>query len=221
MTKLYGIGVGPGDKELLTLKAVKVLGECDVIVAPSAKHKGESIALDIAREFIKDNAKIIIKYFPMGGQEQEEKIEEAFKVIEEELLKGKKVAFLTIGDPFVYSTYIYLLKYIEEKGYETETIPGITSFCASASLAGEPLVIGDEPLLIIPGNRIHDIRDEKFVVVMKVYRNEERIIHELEKRGFNYVYVKKAGREGQMVSRDKEEILKNSEYMSLIIGRRL
>lgn len=221
MTKLYGIGVGPGDKELLTLKAVKVLGECDVIVAPSAKHKGESIALDIAREFIKDNAKIIIKHFPMGGQEQEEKIEEAFKVIEEELLKGKKVAFLTIGDPFVYSTYIYLLKYIEEKGYETETIPGITSFCASASLAGEPLVIGDEPLLIIPGSRIHDIRDEKYVVVMKVYRNEERIIHELEKKGFNYVYVKKAGREGQMVSRDKEEILKNSEYMSLIIGRRL
>jgi precorrin-2/cobalt-factor-2 C20-methyltransferase len=105
-------------------------------------------------------------------------------------------------------------------GYETETVPGITSFCACASLAKEPLVIGNEPLLIVPGDRIEAIKDEKHVVVMKVYKLEEQIINALEEKGFNYVYIKRAGREGQEVLRDKEEIIKNREYMSLIIANR-
>lgn len=220
MVKLYGIGVGPGDSELLTLKAVRIIEKCDVIIAPSAMAGGTSIALDTAREFIKEGTEIIIKQFPMGGEDQEEKIYEAFKTIEEKLREGKNIGFLTIGDPFVYSTYIYLLKYIEEKGYKTETIPGITSFCACASLAKEPLVIGNEPLLIVPGDRLDCIKDEKYIVIMKVYRHEEKIINFLDSKGFNYVYIKKAGREGEEVIRDREEILKNREYMSLIIANR-
>ena len=221
MAKLYGVGVGPGDSELLTLKAVRIIGSCEVVVAPSAMAAGKSIALETAEEFIKEGTEVIIKHFPMGGEEQEAKIYEAFEVIEEKLKAGKNVAFLTIGDPFVYSTYIYLLKYIEEKGYETETIPGITSFCACASIAKEPLVIGNEPLLIIPGDRLDCIKDEKNVVIMKVYKLEEKIINYLDKEGFNYVYVKKAGREGQAVIRDREEIIKSKEYMSVIIAHRI
>jgi len=220
MAKLYGVGVGPGDRELLTLKAVRIIGSCEVVIAPSAMAGGKSIALDTAKEFIKEGTEVIIKHFPMGGEEQEGKIYEAFKTVEEKLKEGKNIAFLTIGDPFVYSTYIYLLKYIEEQGYETETIPGITSFCACASLAKEPLVIGDEPLLIIPGDKLECIKDEKYIVIMKVYKQEEKIINYLDKLGFSYVYVKKAGREGEQVIRDKEEILKNREYMSLIIAHR-
>ncbi|MFL0268659.1 cobalt-factor II C(20)-methyltransferase [Candidatus Clostridium radicumherbarum] len=220
MAKLYGIGVGPGDKELLTLKAVRTIENCSIIVAPSGMAGGSSIALETAKEYINKDAEVIVKHFPMGGEEQEGKIYEAFKTIEDRLKKGKDVAFLTLGDPFVYSTYIYLLKYIEEMGYETETIPGITSFCACASLAKEPLVIGDEPLLILPGNKINTIKDEKHVVVMKVYKLEEEILNTLEKRGFNYVYIKKAGRDGQEVLRNREEILKNREYMSLIIANK-
>lgn len=220
MIKLYGIGVGPGDSELLTLKAVRIIEKCDVIIAPSAMAGRTSIALDTAKEFIKEGTEVIIKQFPMGGEDQEEKIYEAFKTIEEKLREGKNIGFLTIGDPFVYSTYIYLLKYIEEKGYETETIPGITSFCACASLAKEPLVIGNEPLLIVPGDRLDCIKDEKHIIIMKVYRHEENIINFLDSKGFNYVYVKKAGREGELVIRDRAEILKNREYMSLIIANR-
>ena len=220
MAKLFGVGVGPGDSELLTLKAVRIIGSCEVVVAPSAMAAGKSIALETAEEFIKEGTEVIIKHFPMGGEEQEAKIYEAFQVIEEKLKAGKNVAFLTIGDPFVYSTYIYLLKYIEEKGYETETIPGITSFCACASLAKEPLVIGDEPLLIIPGDRLDCIKDEKNVVIMKVYKLEEKIINYLDKEGFTYVYVKKAGREGQAVIRNREEIINSREYMSIIIAHR-
>lgn len=220
MAKLYGIGVGPGDSELLTLKAVRIIDSCEVVVAPSAMEGGKSIALETAGEFINKDAEVLIKYFPMGGEEQQKKIYEAFESIKEKLLQGKDVAFLTIGDPFVYSTYIYLLKYIEEQGFETETVPGITSFCACASLAKRPLVIGDEPLLILPASRVTDIKDEKFVVIMKVYKLEEKVISYLENKGFEYVYVKKAGRDGQDILKDKSEILKNREYMSLIIASR-
>lgn len=220
MAKLYGIGVGPGDSELLTMKAVRLIQSCEVIIAPSAMNNGKSIAYDTAKEYIKDDSEVIIKHFPMGGEEQEDKIYEAFKVIEENLLLGKNIAFLTIGDPMVYSTYIYLLKYVEEKGYVTETIPGITSFCACASLAKEPLVIGDEPLLIIPGDKLDCIKDEKNVVIMKVYKFEEKIVNYLETNGFTYVYVKRAGREGQEIIRNKEDIMKSKDYMSLIIAHR-
>ncbi|AAK79347.1 precorrin-2/cobalt-factor-2 C20-methyltransferase [Clostridium acetobutylicum] len=220
MAKIYGIGVGPGDSELLTIKAVKAIKKCEVIVAPSAMKGKRSIALNIAKEYINKDAEIMVLHFPMGGEEQEEKIYDAFKAVEEKLLEGKNVGFLTIGDPFVYSTYIYLLKHIEDKGYQTETIPGITSFSACASLANEPLVIGDEPLLIIPGNRLEAIKDEKNVVIMKVYKREEEILNTLEEKGFNYVCVKKAGREGQKITRSREEIINEKEYMSLIIAHR-
>jgi precorrin-2 C20-methyltransferase len=217
---LYGIGVGPGDEELLTLKAVNVIKRCPVIIAPSAKDGGSSIALDTARNFISKEQEVMIKHFPMGGEEQEEKIYKAFKTIEEKLNEGKDIAFLTIGDPFVYSTYIYLLRYIKEKGYNTETVPGITSFCAAASLAGEMIVIGDERVTIFPANQVDKITDEKFVVIMKVYRLEEQVLNTLEEKGFRYVFVKRAYREGQQVLRDREEILKNRDYMSLILAQR-
>jgi precorrin-2/cobalt-factor-2 C20-methyltransferase len=217
---LYGVGVGPGDEELLTLKAVKILKNCEIIVAPSAREGGTSIALETAKNFISDKQEVIVKHFPMGGEEQEEKIYKAFEAIEEKLHQGKDVAFLTIGDPFVYSTYIYLLRYMKEKGYTTETVPGITSFCASASLASETIVIGDERVLIMPASQIHKIRDERFVVIMKLYKSEEKVLNILEEKGFTYVYVKRAYREGQLVLRDREEILNNRDYMSLIIAQR-
>lgn len=220
MAKLFGVGVGPGDKELLTLKAVRVIECCSVVAVPSSMAGGKSIAYEVAEDYIKEGTEILVKHFPMGGEEQEEKIYEAFKAIEDKLKEGKDVAFLTIGDPFVYSTYIYLLKYIEEAGYETETVPGITSFCASASLAKVPLVIGDEPLLILPGERINTIKDEKHLVVMKIYKQEEKVLDVLEEKGFDYVYIKRAGRDGQAILRNREEIIGNKEYMSLIIASR-
>ncbi|WP_032121521.1 cobalt-factor II C(20)-methyltransferase [Clostridium amazonitimonense] len=220
MSKLYGVGVGPGDKELLTIKAVNIIKNAQVVVVPSAMSGGKSIAHETAEEYISKDAEVLVKHFPMGSKDQEEKIYEAFKAIEEKLMEGKDVVFLTIGDPFIYSTYIYLLKYVEEKGYETETVPGITSFCACASLAKEPLVIGDEPLLIVPANRLDTIKDEQYIVIMKVYKIEEEVINFLEEKGYEYVYVKRAGREGQGVIRDREQILKEREYMSLIIAHK-
>ncbi len=220
MGTLYGIGVGPGDEELLTLKAVNIIKKCEVIVAPSAKDGDRSIAFDTAKNFVDESKEVIIKHFPMGGKEQEGKIFEAFKTIEERLNEGKNVAFLTIGDPFVYSTYIYLLDHIKNKGYKTETVPGITSFCAAASLAGQSIVIGDERVLILPASQVDKITDEKFVVIMKVYRKEENVLNVLEEKGFKYVCVKRAYREGQEILKNREDILKSRDYMSLIIAQR-
>lgn len=216
--KLYGVGVGPGDPELLTMKAVGIIQSCDVVIAPSAMAGGESIALEITKQYIPQETETLILHFPMGKDNREEKIYEAYQRVEAYLQAGKTVAFLTIGDPFVYSTYIYVLEHFKGQGYDIETVPGITSFCASASLAQVPLVIGDENLLVLPGTRIKEVEDQPYIVIMKVYRREAAIIDHLEGKGYKYTYIKRAGRDGQEVLTTREEIIGNQEYMALIIA---
>lgn len=220
MATLYGIGVGPGDSELLTIKAVRIIEKCQVIVAPSAKEGGESIALETAKEYIKPGTEVVIRHFPMGKKDRVIKAVEAYEFIEERLKEGKDVAFLTIGDPYVYSTYSHMLKHVRDCGFEVQTIPGITSFCAAASLVNKTLVVGDEPLVIMPATKVGEITDEKFVAVMKVYKHEEDVLNVLEEKGFDYVYASRVGREGEKVLTDREEILKLRDYMSLIIASR-
>lgn len=218
MATLYGIGVGPGDKELLTVKAAKIIENSDVIVAPSAIEGGDSIALETAREYIKEGTEVIVKHFPMGSKGKEVKVREAYDLIEEKLREGKNVSFLTIGDPYVYSTYIHLLTHMQERHFEVKTIPGITSFCAAASIVDRTLVLGDEPLLVLPATRVKDIKDEKYVVIMKVYKQEENVVTTLEEKGFDYIYVSRAGREGQTILKEKEAIINSRDYMSLILA---
>ena len=220
MAKLYGIGVGPGDSELLTIKALKAIENCDIIVAPVAVEGGESVAYEIAKEYIKDDTKVVLKHFPMGKKDRVEKAKEAYEYIRYEIENGKTVGFLTIGDPYVYSTYIHMLDHMKENGIEVITIPGITSFCAAASLVNRTLVIGNEPLLILPASRISDIKDEKYVVIMKVYKKEEDVINYLEEKGFDYVCVQRVGRDGEKVLTNREDIINSREYMSLIIANR-
>ena len=220
MATLYGIGVGPGDKELLTVKAVRIIESCDVVVAPSATEGGESIALETARDYIKEGTEVVVKHFPMGKKDRVLKALEAYEFIESKLREGKNVAFLTIGDPYVYSTYIHMLTHMREDGFEVVTVPGITSFCAAASLVDRTLVIGNEKLVIMPATKVKEITDEKFIVIMKVYKHEEEVIDVLEEKGFDYVYASRVGREGQLVLTDREEILKVRDYMSLIIASR-
>lgn len=220
MATLYGIGVGPGDAELLTVKAVKTIEKCQVIVAPSATEGGESIALETAAEYIKPGTEVIIKHFPMGKKDRVIKALEAYEFIEARLREGKNVAFLTIGDPYIYSTYSHMLKHVRDCGFEVHTIPGITSFCAAASLVNKTLVVGNEKLVIMPAAKVKEITDEKFVVIMKVYKYEEEVLDVLEEKGFDYVYACRVGREGETVLTDREEILKLKDYMSLIIANR-
>lgn len=220
MSTLYGIGVGPGDKELLTVKAVRTIEKCQVVVAPCAVEGGESIALETAREYIKSGTEVVIKHFPMGKKDRVIKALEAYEFIEARLSEGKDVAFLTIGDPYIYSTYSHMLKHVRDCGFEVQTIPGITSFCAAGSLVNKTLVVGDEKLVIMPATKVKEITDEKFVVIMKVYKHEEEVLDVLEEKGFDYVYASRVGREGETVLSEREKILKLRDYMSLIIASR-
>ncbi|EDS78115.1 precorrin-2 C20-methyltransferase [Clostridium botulinum C str. Eklund] len=220
MAKLYGIGVGPGDKELLTVKAVKTIEKCDVIVAPSAIKNGESIAFNASKDYIKEDTEVVIMHFPMGKEDTDEKVREIYEFIANTLKEGKDVAFLTIGDAYVYSTYVHLLKYINERGFEVETIAGVPSFCASAAIANVPLVMGENSLKVLPAAKVEEIKDEKYVVLMKVYHHVEKALNFLEEKGFSYIYIKNAGREGEKVLTNREDILKEKGYMSLIIANR-
>ena len=153
MGKLYGIGVGPGDPELLTLKAYKILNQADVIFCPEKKKGAGSFAFDIIKEHIKDSkAQIVNLEYPMHykGDELKKMWEENGRLISEYLKGDKTGAFITLGDPSVYSTFMYTLPYIEAFGTETEVVPGIPSFCAAAAISKIPLTAWDEDLVIAP-----------------------------------------------------------------------
>lgn len=221
MGTLFGIGVGPGDKELLTIKALNTIKKCKIIVAPAAKEDGGySIAYETAKDYIDKKTTVYLKHFPMGTADKKEKVYEIYKLIENELKKGNDVAFLTIGDPYIYSTYIYLLEFIKNRNYNVKTIPGIPSFCAAASISDSILVIGDEILTIMPASKVSEIKDEKYVVIMKVYKKEKEILDMLDRKGFSYTYISRAGRDNEKILRNREDILKNCDYMSLIIAHR-
>jgi precorrin-2/cobalt-factor-2 C20-methyltransferase len=136
----YGVGVGPGDAELLTIKAINVIREADVIIAPKTETKEGSIALIIATPFIKENAEIVKLVFPMAssGETLSDVWESNKNVILELLAAGKKVAFLIPGDPMFYSPYISVFRLMENCGFLIETIPGVPVFCAAGSESGYP-----------------------------------------------------------------------------------
>ena len=152
---LYGIGVGPGEPELLTHKAVQVIECCDTIVVPSESIE-ECNAFQIVEKLVPDIRKhqLVAWNFPMTRDEK--KLEEAHdkicENIEAYLAKGEKVAFLTLGDPAIYSTYTYLSQKIEEHGGHTEMVSGVPSFCAVAARLGISLGEKEERIHIIPGS---------------------------------------------------------------------
>lgn len=217
MKKLYGIGVGPGDRELITLKAVNVLKECDYVFIP--KSRGESLAGSIAREYTK-NKEIIELDFPMG-EDNSERYKNAAIKIEETLKDGQMAGFLTLGDPMTYSTYIYLMMELGKIGVEVETIPGITSFGASASRLQIPLTLKDESFYLCDGIVDEEIlKRVQSICILKVKRDLENTIQKLENNGFKYVYVKRCTQETERIIEDKDEMLLDKDYMALIIGRR-
>ncbi len=226
----YGVGVGPGDPELLTVKAVKVIGAADVILAPKTEKKDDSTALDIAKPFVKADVAIVKMVFPMvyHGETLSKAWEANKDAILELLAEGKKVVFLTLGDPMFYSTYIYIFHLLENCGYPVETVPGVPAFCAIGSKIGYPLAEGEDILSIIPAtipeekmDRILAISDN--VVLMKVYKNYRQVVDKLNRhgQGENAVMVSRCGLDGEQVVRDLKNIGDQGvNYLSTILGRR-
>lgn len=225
--KFYGIGVGPGDPELLTIKAARVLEKIDIIICPKSKKDSKSVALSIAEEYLKRQAEILKLEFPMTYDQEKlnETWENNSEIIIDLIKKGKDIAFLTIGDPMVYSTYMYLLPFLKEKNISIETIPGITSFCASANRVNIPLASQEETLAIIPLRKNisgfeNVIETHDNLVVMKPSTEHKRLAEILEERNLEdkFVLVSKCGTDEENISYDIED-LKNKEvpYLSTLI----
>ena len=131
---LYGVGVGPGDPELLTAKAIRLLRECDAIAAPKSAD-GRQTALDIASPYIGQDKTILLFDMPMTHDKQVRNAshDAAADALCALLDEGKTVVFLTLGDPTVYSTYWYVHRRVAARGYAAELVPGVPSFCAAAA----------------------------------------------------------------------------------------
>lgn len=158
---LYCIGVGPGDPELLTVKAVKYIQKCPVLAVPQG-HTGVTTAKSILMQAIENGAavdlqdKLILTVdFPMTRDAAVLAKAHAAgaAAIEAQLQQGRDVALITLGCPTVYASSIYVHRRIHDDGYATEIIPGVPSFCAAAARLQQPLCEQDEPLTIIPGGR--------------------------------------------------------------------
>ncbi|WFR56103.1 precorrin-2 C(20)-methyltransferase [Anaerocolumna sp. AGMB13025] len=221
---LYGVGVGPGDPELLTLKAVRIIKECDVIVIPTV-DKATCTAYNIVRQALPEveEKEVISVVMPMTKDKKkliESHLLGAGKV-EEYLRRGRKTAFLTLGDPTVYSTYIYIHKLILQKGYKAEIINGIPSFCAVAAKLREGLAEGAEQLHIIPGS--YKIEDALTLpgtkVLMKTGSKLGEVKEQLKTLNAAAAMVENCGLEGEKIYKTLEEIPEEAGYYSLIIAK--
>jgi precorrin-2/cobalt-factor-2 C20-methyltransferase len=235
--KLYVVGVGPGDPELFTLKAVRILESVPSIVVPRGREEGASLALSIARKVVGlDSKEIMEAHFPMKKTARPEHADaldaEWGKVagrILARLRDGVDMAFLTLGDPTIYSTFFYLYHRLIESDpdLDIEIIPGVSSINASASRAHIPLSLGDGTIAVIPATYEENLRQvlEGFdtVVLMKVYSVFERVRRALDETGLTAkaVYISRAGMEDEKIVKDitslKEE---DMDYFSLVIVRK-
>lgn len=214
--QFFGIGVGPGDSDLLTVKAINVLQSLDILYVPQAKKGSESVAKMIVNKYLKADLEIKERYFPMNYNE-DEKIS-AWNEISDEIIQdtndGKTVGFISLGDPMVYSTYVYLYNRVKDK-VRVETIPGITSFINIASSNNFPLAMDKESLGVISCtddyDRISDVLDRfESVVLMKVYKNFKEIIKMIEDKGLSdkSLIVSNSSMDNEMVYRGIEEVKK-------------
>lgn len=220
--KLYGIGVGPGDPELVTLKALRMMKECDVIAIPG-KNPTESVAYKIARGAFPeiDQKEQLLVATPMTKDLSvlNEGYALGAKAIEKLLDEGKDVGLLTLGDPTIYSTYIYIQRNVTADGYEAEIINGIPSFCAVSAKFGNSLVDRDEPLHVIPAS--YQVEDSLKLpgtkVLMKAGSKLAQVKQALKENGCSAVMIENCGMEDERIYRSTEEIPDAGSYYSLTI----
>ncbi|MCP4024045.1 MAG: precorrin-2 C(20)-methyltransferase [Desulfobacteraceae bacterium] len=227
--KLYGVGVGPGDPELITVKAVRVIKAADIIFTAGSPKNNYSLAVEIAAPYIMDNTKVVKLDFPMTKDEKA--VEKAWLYNAGEIAKvlkqGKTAVFLTLGDPTTYSTFGYVLKKMKciMPEADIETVPGITSFHAAAARLNRILVEAEESLLITSGafggNQLRNINHVENVAIVKAYKNIKDINTVLKETGFDKraVAVSKCGRKNEEIMEDLDALeTRAPDYWTLILA---
>ena len=240
MAQLIGIGVGPGDPDLLTVKAVKAIQNADVIMCPASAEDRPSIALSVISSLIdkSKNQEIIKLIFPMT---KDKDILEAHwktnaKIMAEKVLSGKNAVYLTVGDPYLYSTWIYMHRDISANypDIKISVIPGIVSMFTFASKVGISIAEGAEKVAIIPScydlNSVKEIaKHSEVLVFLKDGRYFDKVIELLKESGFpeNSIFAI-----GQDLGTDHEIIRKmtlgevndgtlTTKYFSILVVKRV
>lgn len=235
---LYIIGTGPGDPDLLTLKAYNTLRDCPNIVAPKASKNGFSTALSIVEKSVDMTAKQVYQvHFPMKKVHLDKKVDTAVQTAWEatarqilNLLETKgDVAFPTLGDPAIYSTGYYLYDTLInlDPNVNVEFVAGIPAMSSCSAVTATPVCLGDDMLAVIPATFSEDkirqtLVDFDAIVLMKVHKVMERICSILNETGLtgHATYVEKAGMEDERIITDLSTVPENPHYFSTIIVRK-
>lgn len=219
---LYGVGVGPGDPELMTLKACRLIRENDVIALPG-KEPRETVAYKIAVQAVPELAEkeLVPVHFPMvmDKEEQHRQHLAGARLLESYLDKGKNVVFLTLGDSTIYCTFSYVQEIAEADGYQTALVNGIPSFCAAAARLNTSLTLWNEPLHVVPatqslGDRL-DLPGN--YVLMKSASHMAEVKKMIRDSGKTAMAVENCSMETEKVYYSVEEIPDDAGYFSLII----
>lgn len=232
MPRLYAIGVGPGDPELLTRKGERILRSVPTIVSPLSRQGEASVAYETIRELIDESRQEVLAcVFPMTSDLAVliPAWQNAAAAIAAKIDAGEDVAFITIGDPLFYSTCIYLLDILAEQypQVEVEIVPGVTSFCAAAAVSRYPLVEADERFAVIPATAgIGAVRDAlnhyDTVVLLKVKPLFAEIMQLLRESGrtSELCFAERVGSPRQLLLTDFEQISAHTpDYLSLLITK--
>ena len=221
---LYGVGVGPGDPELMTLKAVRLIRENQIIAAPGENVR-ETTAYQIAVQTVPEleEKEHLPLFMPMVMDRtvMAENHRKAARTVEKYLDKDKNVVFLTLGDPSIYSTFSYVQEIVEADGYKTVLVSGIPSFCAAAAELNIPLTEWHEALHIIPAvHRLDYVPDQPGnYVLMKSGSKMEQVKSLLRKTPLRVSMVENCGMPDQHIYKTLEEIPDDAGYFSLIIAK--
>ena len=240
MSGLIAIGVGPGDPDLLTVKAVKAIQNADIIMCPASKEERPSIALSIVEPLIdkSKNQEIIKLIFPMTKNKDilEQTWKKNAKIMAETVLSGKNVVYLTVGDPYLYSTWIYMHKDLEENypDMNISVIPGIVSMFTFASKVGVSIAEGAEKVAIIPScydlSSVKEIaKNSETMVFLKDGRYFDQVIDVLKESGFpdNSIFAigQDLGTENEIIKKltlgEVNDDTLTSKYFSILVVKRV
>jgi precorrin-2 C20-methyltransferase/precorrin-3B C17-methyltransferase len=230
--RLYGVGVGPGDPELVTLKAQRIIAAADVVAYPVARH-GRSVARRIAAPYLRADQIEVALGYPVtteqtdhpGGYEAalREFYDDAAARLAAHLDDGRDVAVLCEGDPFFYGSYMYLHELLAGR-YRTEVVPGVTSFSAAAASAGTPLAKRDDVLTIVPGTLAPELLAARLggadaAVVLKLGRRFAGVREAAERAGVaeRAVYVERASAPEERCAPLRDVDPDGVPYMSLVL----
>lgn len=219
---LTGVGVGPGDPELMTLKAVRIIRESDVIAVPG-KTAEDSFAYRIAVQAVPELREKKVWAFDWPMTRDREILKSVYRnaadCLEKELDEGKNAAFLVIGDVSIYATFQYVEKLIKKDGYATAMVSGIPSFVAAAAALDIPLAEREEQIHVIPGTSglEETLQESGTKVLMKAGKKLPEVIAAARSAGSFAAMAERCGLPGEKLYYSAEELPEEADYLSVMI----